>query len=129
MIEVKVRSKIHGAESIITYQAYKDTQYLFDLIGQVDSNGNLVEGDPNLLPEHKRKSASVTVAEVRQQPKPEPVIPESLRAEFEKKKAELAAKQAPIPPPIPEQTEIPSKPTEIPSERKKRPYNKRKVEV
>lgn len=40
----------------MTYHAYKDTKYLFDLIGEVDSKGELVPGDPNLNPRHQKQA-------------------------------------------------------------------------
>lgn len=125
MTEVKVRNKENGNIQTITYQAYKDVQYLFELIGQVDSKGNLIEGDPNLLPQHQRKSVSVIVADAGQQSKPKfdsSNIPDHLREQFELKKAELEAKNK-------ETTELVEKePVEVvePTPVKtKRPYNKR----
>lgn len=98
MIEVKARNKTTGQEQILTYSAYKDVAYLFDLIGQIDSKGNLIDGDPNLLPQHKRRSANVIVADAGQREQTGPVfdpsnIPPALREQFEAKKAEMEAKK------------------------------------
>jgi hypothetical protein len=126
MTEVKVRDKKSGAEQTLTYSAYKDVAYMFDLIGQVDSNGNLILGDPNLLPQHQRKSATVVAADAGQQQRPKFdvfQIPEALRAQFEEKKKVVE--------PDPEPVKVLSEQPEKPSEEKptKRKYTKRKTEV
>jgi hypothetical protein len=54
-IQVLVRDKETQQTAILTYKAFRDTAYRFDLIGQVDDNGNLMESDPNLSPQHQRK--------------------------------------------------------------------------
>lgn len=65
-IQVLVRDKETQQTAVLTYKAFRDTSYRFDLIGQVDDNGNLMESDPNLLPQHQRKVAvkSPAVADV-----------------------------------------------------------------
>jgi hypothetical protein len=50
-----VKDKETHQESTITYKAFRDTSYRFDLIGQVDDQGNLMQSDPNLLAQHQRK--------------------------------------------------------------------------
>lgn len=126
MIEVKVRNKETGNEQVLTYSAYKDVQYLFDLIGQIDEKGNLTEGDPNLLPQHKRRSANVIVADAGQQ-KPtfdSSIIPPALREQFEAKKAEMEAKKQPQEPEKPSESVTKKEPVKA-----KRPYNKRVKEI
>jgi len=60
-VEVLVKSKESGEERIITYKSFLDLQDKFDLIGQSDSEGNLIAGDPNLNPRHQRTQASASV--------------------------------------------------------------------
>ena len=57
-VKVLVKHKEFEEQQIITYHAYKDTQYAYDLIGEVNDKGELVPGDPNLEPRH-RKAANV----------------------------------------------------------------------
>lgn len=52
-ILVRVFNKITSEETVVTYHAYKDTEAHYTLIGQVDTEGNLVEGNPNLEARHK----------------------------------------------------------------------------
>ena len=59
-VQVLVKSKDSKSESIITYRAFLELQASLDLVGQVDEDGNLIPGDPNLQPRH-RKGASVNV--------------------------------------------------------------------
>jgi len=56
-VQVLVKSKDSNSESTITYRAYLELQGSVDLVGQVDDDGNLIPGDPNLQPRH-RKGAS-----------------------------------------------------------------------
>lgn len=74
-IEVLVRDKETGNESKIPYKAYQDVSSRFILLGQVDENGNLVDGDPNLNPQHRRapsvKSAAVANVGKVEAPQPE----------------------------------------------------------
>jgi hypothetical protein len=60
-INVRVLDKETQQESTLTYKAYRDTAYRFTLIGQVDDRGNLLESDPNLLPQHQRKAVKSPV--------------------------------------------------------------------
>src|SRR6478736_5169746 len=60
-IEVLVKSKESGEKRILTYKSFLDLQEKFDLIGQSDSEGNLIPGDPNLNPRHQRTQASASV--------------------------------------------------------------------
>jgi len=60
-IEVLVRSKQNGLERTLTYKSYLDLISQFDLIGQVDESGNLIPGDPNLHPQHRKKQVNVAV--------------------------------------------------------------------
>lgn len=60
-IEVLVKSKESGEKRILTYKSFLDLQEKFDLIGQSDSEGNLIPGDPNLNPRHQRIQASASV--------------------------------------------------------------------
>lgn len=52
-IEVRVKDKETGIERDITYKSYKDLISRYELIGQIDESGNLIEGSPNLLPQHQ----------------------------------------------------------------------------
>lgn len=63
-INVLVKDKETGNQSVITYKAFRDTQYRFDLIGQVDDLGNLMDTDPNLSPQHQRKVVAKSPAAV-----------------------------------------------------------------
>jgi len=54
-INVLVTDKETQQNSIITYKAYRDVSYRYNLLGQVDDHGKLLESDPNLLPQHQRK--------------------------------------------------------------------------
>jgi len=58
-IEVLVKDRKTGIERTITYKSFLDLQSMYELIGQIDENGNLIEGDPNLQPQHRRKVKSV----------------------------------------------------------------------
>lgn len=60
-VEVLVKSKESGDERVLTYKSFLDLQDKFDLIGQSDSEGNLIAGDPNLNPRHQRTQASESV--------------------------------------------------------------------
>jgi hypothetical protein len=53
-IEVLVKDKITGEQRTFTYKSFLDLQDRFDLIGQVDDQGNLIPGDPNLNPRHQK---------------------------------------------------------------------------
>lgn len=59
-IEVLVKDKSTEDQRILTYKSFLDLQDRFDLIGQVDENGELIPGDPNLNPRHQK----VTVSDV-----------------------------------------------------------------
>jgi hypothetical protein len=139
-IEVKVRLKGQSDERTITYKAYQDTQSLFDLVGQVDGNGNLIEGDPNLNPQHQRKSVNVIAAKVGEPVRPKfdaSNIPESLRAVYEEKVKIINPRQDGQPTssddfgqaekaPIQEETkEQPSPVGNTPEPKQKRKYTKR----
>jgi hypothetical protein len=54
-IYVQARDKKTQQIAVLTYKAFKDTAYMFDLIGQADEQGNLMDSDPNLSPQHQRK--------------------------------------------------------------------------
>lgn len=58
-IEVLVKSKETGLERTMTYKSYLDLQSRYELIGQIDEAGKLIEGDPNLQPQHRKKIKSV----------------------------------------------------------------------
>ena len=60
-VEVLVKSKESGEERVLTYKSFLDLQDKFDLIGQSDSEGNLIAGDPNLNPRHQRTQAIESV--------------------------------------------------------------------
>jgi len=60
-VEVLVKSKESGDNRVITYKSYLDVSDKFELIGQSDSEGNLIPGDPNLNPRHQRTQASASV--------------------------------------------------------------------
>ena len=61
---VKVKPKGTEDERIITYKAYLDTSSSFDLIGQSNEEGELIPGDPNLEPRHRKPvSAAAPVVE------------------------------------------------------------------
>lgn len=60
-VEVLVKSKETGEKRVLTYKSFLDLQEKFDLIGQSDSEGNLIAGDPNLNPRHQRTQASASV--------------------------------------------------------------------
>lgn len=98
-ILVKVRNKEHQTESVIPYKAFIDTQSYYELVGQVDENGNTVDGDPNLYPQHQRKSVNVTAASVGKVAVPafvtsttNPLSPEQIQA-----RREELLKQVPSP--------------------------------
>lgn len=118
-ISVKVRNKESGDESTITYKAFQDVQSYFELLGQIDNDGNLIPGDPNLLPQHQRRSANVT-AEVKVKA---PVFnsPVSTSEINEKKVPEAEKEEIKVPDPVQEIKEEP-KP-------EKRKYNKRVKET
>lgn len=61
-IEVRVRDKETGIERDITYKSYKDLISRYELIGQIDEAGNLIDGSPNLLPQHQTQTAKKDVA-------------------------------------------------------------------
>lgn len=94
-IDVKVIDKVSREESTITYKAFLDVSYRFELLGQVDQNGNLISGDPNLQAQHRRKSVNVTAAKVGvAEPQFSSAnLPESLRKHFDDK----VAAQGPTP--------------------------------
>lgn len=56
-IEVLVKDKTTGDQRTMTYKSFLDLQDRFALIGQSDSEGNLIPGDPNLAPRHKKVAA------------------------------------------------------------------------
>lgn len=56
-VEVLVKHKQTGEERTMTYHSFKDLTSSFDLIGQCDSAGNLIPGDPNLDPRHQKVQA------------------------------------------------------------------------
>lgn len=62
-INVRVKDKETGNEREITYYAFRDLQYRYELIGQIDEKGNLIEGNPNLLPQHKPQVQIKSVAD------------------------------------------------------------------
>lgn len=53
-IEVLVKDKSNGEKRTFTYKSFLDLQDRFELIGQVDEQGNLIPGDPNLNPRHQK---------------------------------------------------------------------------
>lgn len=57
-VEVLVKSKETGNQRVMTYKSFLDVSEMFELIGQSDSEGNLIPGDPNLNPRHQRTQAS-----------------------------------------------------------------------
>lgn len=57
-IEVLVKDKSTGEPRTFTYKSFLDLQDRFELIGQVDENGNLIPGDPNLNPRHQKVAAN-----------------------------------------------------------------------
>lgn len=57
-IEVLVKDKSTGDQRTFTYKSFLDLQDRFELIGQVDENGNLIPGDPNLNPRHQKVAAN-----------------------------------------------------------------------
>lgn len=61
-IEVLVKSKETGDTRVLTYKTFLDVEQDFELIGQSDSEGNLIPGSPNLNPRHQRTQASVSGA-------------------------------------------------------------------
>ena len=63
-INVLVRDKETLKESIITYKSFKDTSHRFNLIGQVDDSGKLMDSDPNLSPQHQRRIPEKKAADV-----------------------------------------------------------------
>lgn len=56
-IEVLVKEKSTDDQRIFTYKSFLDLQDRFELIGQCDSEGNLIEGNPNLNPRHRKVTA------------------------------------------------------------------------
>jgi hypothetical protein len=60
-IEVLVKSKETGDTRVLTYKTFLDVEQDFELIGQSDSEGNLIPGSPNLNPRHQRTQASESV--------------------------------------------------------------------
>jgi len=63
-IEVLVISKESGEQRTMTYKSYLDLADRFTLVGQSDSEGNLIPGDPNLNPRHQKVQASDVVVPV-----------------------------------------------------------------
>jgi len=63
-IQVLVEDKETHNQSTLTYKAYLDVQSRFILIGQVDDNGQLIPGDPNLQPQHRKAPVKSEVAAV-----------------------------------------------------------------
>jgi hypothetical protein len=57
-VEVLVKNKETGEPRTMSYKSYVDTQYMWDLIGQCDHNGNLIPGDPNLEARHRKVTAA-----------------------------------------------------------------------
>lgn len=53
-IEVLVKDKSTGDQRTFTYKSFLDLQDRFELIGQCDEHGNLIQGDPNLNPRHQK---------------------------------------------------------------------------
>lgn len=54
-IEVLVKNRQTGIERTITYKSFLDLQSTYELIGQIDENGKLVPGSPNLQPQHRKQ--------------------------------------------------------------------------
>jgi hypothetical protein len=61
-VEVLVKHKQTGEQRTMTYKSFLDLQSSFNLIGQSDSEGNLIPGDPNLNPRHQRAMANDVAA-------------------------------------------------------------------
>jgi hypothetical protein len=116
--DVKVIDKVSREESTITYKAFLDVSYRFELLGQVDQNGNLISGDPNLQAQHRRKSVNVTAAKVGvAEPQFSSAnLPESLRKHFDEK----VAAQEPIKEPVATSADESAEPA-----KEKRKYTKR----
>ena len=53
-ILVRAEDKETGVNHTLPYKAYLDVKSRYNLIGQVDESGELIPGDPNLQPQHRR---------------------------------------------------------------------------
>lgn len=102
-VEVLVKHKQTGDTRTISYQSYKDTKYLFDLIGEVDEKGGLIPGSPNLQPRQPEQKEVVADPVVK--------LGQTLE-ERQKQKDELTAKYAAkieVIPPIEEPPQVEQK--------------------
>jgi hypothetical protein len=99
MILVQVQDKETQFTSIITYKAFHDVKYRFDLIGEVDSAGNLVPGSPNLQPQDRGAVPSVNVIADSKPPIVTTNEPDSIQMEPEDSEDNIqdpAADSAPV---------------------------------
>lgn len=62
-IEVLVREKESQETRTMTYKSWLDLQDRFELIGQCNSEGELIPGDPNLSPRHQKMQVAQENAE------------------------------------------------------------------
>lgn len=100
-VEVLVISKQSGEQRTMTYKSYLDLSDRFTLVGQCDSEGNLIPGDPNLSPRHQKVQANDVVV---------PVADTGMSMEEKlAKKQELIEKYSVKAPPIEEVKEEPIK--------------------
>ena len=63
-VEVLVIHKDSGDKRTMTYKSYLDLVDRFTLVGQCDSEGNLIPGDPNLNPRHQKVQTNDVVVPV-----------------------------------------------------------------
>jgi hypothetical protein len=91
-INVLVKDKETHQQSVITYKAFRDTSYRFDLIGQVDDQGNLMESDPNLQPQHQRKVVEKKAAVVDAGGKTPQIVIDAMLEEAKKIAEDIAVK-------------------------------------
>lgn len=112
-IEVLVKDKSTDDQRTMTYKSYLDLTDRFELIGQVDQSGNLIPGDPNLNPRH-RKVAVEDVAVHAAEPGSKPSM-----EELQRKKEELIQRFTP------KTEEVPTEVEE--SKQRKKPGPKPKV--
>lgn len=108
-IEVLVKDKTNGLERTITYKSFLDLQSHYELIGQIDDAGKLIEGDPNLQPRHQRQKRSDVHAVgsgVRQTQPLSELIP--IKEEIPKEEVKSETEQFPV-----EQKKRPGRPKTI----------------
>jgi hypothetical protein len=105
-IEVLVKDKSTGDQRTFTYKSFLDLQDRFELIGQCDEHGNLIQGDPNLNPRHQKVAVNDVAVHA--------VEPGMTMEEKLAKREELMKKYAP---PIQETVDTP--PIEVEKQRKK----------